>query len=66
MILNASAPPPFLEAAESPMAFYRNILSKKSAFKAKQLIDQKLSTSNVKRFKVFPALAAGQQGERAV
>lgn len=56
MILNASAPPLFLEPSESPTLFYESILEEKSTFKAKQLIDHELSIANVKGFKVLPAL----------
>ncbi len=58
MILNASATYPFTEPAESPTEFYASLLSEKSAFKVKQLLDHELSTTSVKRFKVSPALAA--------
>jgi hypothetical protein len=58
MILNASATYPFTEPAESPTEFYASLLSEKSAFKVKQLLDHELSTISVKRFKVSPALAA--------
>lgn len=52
------SPPPFLEAKESPTAFYENVLLEKSALKAKHVIDHELSTSKVKQFKFSPALAA--------
>jgi hypothetical protein len=58
MILNTSAQPPLLEPAENPTIFYELVLAEKSAFRAKQLRDHKLSISSVKRFKVSPALAA--------
>lgn len=58
MILNASAKPPFSKQANSPTDFYNIIITETSAFKAKQLIDYKLSVSSAKRFKVSPALAA--------
>jgi hypothetical protein len=58
MILNASATYPFTEPAESTTEFYASLLSEKSAFKVKQLLDHELSTTSVKRVKVSPALAA--------
>lgn len=58
MILNASATYPFTDPATSPTEFYASILTEKSAFKVKQLLDHELSTTPVKRFKVSPALAA--------
>jgi hypothetical protein len=58
MILNASTTYPFNEPADSPTEFYASILTEKSAFKVKQLLDHELSTTSVKCFKVSPALAA--------
>jgi hypothetical protein len=58
MILNTSAPPPFTTAADHPTEFYDFILAEKLAFKVKQLIDHELCNTNVKRFKISPALAA--------
>jgi hypothetical protein len=58
LILNASTPSPFTDPADSPTEFYETLLAEKSAFKVKQLLDHKLSNTNVKRFKVSPALAA--------
>jgi hypothetical protein len=58
MILNASFQPPFTEATDTPTEFYETLLAEKSAFKVKQLVDHELSNTNVKRFKISPALAA--------
>jgi hypothetical protein len=58
MILNASAPSPFTESADHPTEFYESLLTEKSAFKVKQLFDHELCNSNVKQFKISPALAA--------
>lgn len=58
MILNASTSFPFTKAAENPTEFYENLLTEKSTFKFKELIDHELFTTQVKHFKVSPALAA--------
>jgi hypothetical protein len=58
LILNAFASSPFTEPADTLTKFYESILAEKSVFKVKQLIDHELSNTNVKRFKVLPALAA--------
>jgi hypothetical protein len=58
MILHASAPNPFTKATESPTEFYESLLTKKSAFKVKQLLDHEFSTTSVKCFRVSPDLAA--------
>ncbi|MFN9981764.1 MAG: hypothetical protein ACK53Y_17695, partial [bacterium] len=38
LILNASALPPFTDAAKEPTEFFMNFLSKKSQFKAKDML----------------------------
>jgi len=58
MILNASAPSPYTDPATVPTEFFAAAPAEKSAFKAKLLIDHKLNSANVKRFKISPALAA--------
>jgi hypothetical protein len=58
MILNASALYPFTEATDTPTEFCESILTKKSAFKAKQLTEHELSTMSIKCFKESPALTA--------
>jgi hypothetical protein len=57
MILNASAQPPFTEAADQPVRFYELLLTEKSTFKVKQVFDNELSNTNIKCFKILPALA---------
>jgi hypothetical protein len=46
---NASATYPFTEPADSTTEFYASLLSEKSTFKVKQLLDHELSTTSVKR-----------------
>lgn len=47
LILNASAPPPYDQAADSPTEFYTTFLSKKSQFKAKEMLVHRLSIDKV-------------------
>jgi hypothetical protein len=47
LILNASAPPPFTKAADNPSEFYLTFLSKKSQFKAKDMLMNRFHTDKV-------------------
>ncbi len=58
MILNATASPPFTKPADHPSEFYELLLTEKFTFKVKQLIDHELCNTNIKRFKISPALAS--------
>ncbi len=47
LILNASAEPPFEQQAEQPTEFYNTFLSKKSQFKAKEMLVHRLSIDKI-------------------
>jgi hypothetical protein len=47
LILNASAIPPFTKAADNPTEFYTSFLSKKSQFKAKDMLMHRFHTDKV-------------------
>lgn len=47
LILNASASPPFDQAADEPTEFYRTFLQKKTQFKAKEFLMHRLQIDNI-------------------